>query len=45
MFEGRNLLIATKHNKELYELNKAGFDIIISKKFRNTGMGRALNDK
>jgi predicted acetyltransferase len=37
--------IAKNYYKKLYELDKAGFDIIISEKFRNTGMGRALNDK
>jgi predicted acetyltransferase len=37
--------IAKNYYKKLYELDKAGFDIIISEKFRNKGMGRALNDK
>jgi L-threonylcarbamoyladenylate synthase len=45
-FEKMNAkLIAKTYYKKLNELDKAGFDIIISEKFMNKGMGRALNDK
>ncbi|MEI8141912.1 MAG: L-threonylcarbamoyladenylate synthase [Chitinophagia bacterium] len=37
--------IAKNYYHHLYELDKKGYDIIITKKFINTGIGRALNDK
>jgi L-threonylcarbamoyladenylate synthase len=37
--------IAKNYYNQLYELDKGGYDIIITKKFSNTGIGRALNDK
>lgn len=37
--------IAKNYYQKLNELDKAGYDVIVAKKFKNSGIGRALNDK
>ena len=37
--------IAQNYYNRLFEMDKEGFDIIITTKFKNSGLGRALNDK
>jgi L-threonylcarbamoyladenylate synthase len=40
-----NRLIAKEFYYQLYQLDQQKFDIIICKKFKNMGIGKALNDK
>ncbi len=40
-----NRLIAKEFYYQLYQLDQQNFDVIICKKFKNMGIGKALNDK
>lgn len=40
-----NRLIAKDFYQKLYDLDKQNFDVIVTKKFKDKGIGKALNDK
>ena len=40
-----NRLIAKAFYQKLYDLDKQNFDLIVTKKFKDKGIGKALNDK